>query len=101
MFVYMTGAKQTKAYKFARAFHGPYRIKEVMETGVVVQPVDKPNQEPIRLAMDRVRRCPHQIPDTFWPTKKKGPEMEKSLPAPVLLPQKAWSDHLQSSPRTS
>ncbi len=26
VFVYMPGAKATKAYKFARAFHGPYRI---------------------------------------------------------------------------
>ena len=65
----MPSAKQNKAYKFARAFHGPYRVKETMDSGVVVVPVDRPNQEPVRVAMDRVRR-PHQIDDTFWPSKK-------------------------------
>ena len=70
-----------------------------METGVVIQPMDKPNQEPIRVAIDRVRLCPRQIPDTLWPTKKKGPEKGKSLPTRV--PQTAWSGRLRSSPRTS
>ena len=48
----MPGAKQNKAYKLARAFHGPYRVKKVEETGVVVLHVDQPTQEPIRVAMD-------------------------------------------------
>ena len=35
----MPAAKVTKAYKFARPFHGPYRITAVHETGVEVRPV--------------------------------------------------------------
>ena len=41
------GAKQTKAYKFVRAFHGRYRVMEVLEMGVVVQSIDRPQQEPM------------------------------------------------------
>ena len=36
VFVYVPAAKACKAYKFARPFHGPYRIIEQNEIGVVV-----------------------------------------------------------------
>ena len=55
VFVYIPAAKASKAYKFARPFYGPYRIMEQNELGVVVQPVDKPQSEPIRVAYDRIR----------------------------------------------
>ena len=42
VFVYIPAAKATKAYKFARPFHGPYRIIEQSDTGVVVRQIDKP-----------------------------------------------------------
>ena len=80
VFVFMPSAKQNKAYKFARAFHGQYRVKEVMETGIVVVPVDRPNQAPIRVALDRVRRCPEQITNTFWPAKKQAQTESESQP---------------------
>ena len=38
--MYMPAAKLCKAYKFARPFHGPYRIVEQNETGVAVRPVN-------------------------------------------------------------
>ena len=104
VFVFMPSANQNKAYKFARAFHGPYRVKEAMDTGVVVVPVDRPNQEPVRVAIDRVRRCPCQIDDTFWPSKKKEPETEADS-QPTLTPapqsQTVWSGRLRGRPRTS
>ena len=43
--VYMPAAKATKAYKFARSFHGPYRTIEQSDTGVTVRPIDKPQTE--------------------------------------------------------
>ena len=67
--VYMPAAKACKAYKFARPFHGPFRILEQSETGVTIRPVDKPHAEPIRVAYDRVRHCSELLPDKFWPTK--------------------------------
>ena len=52
VFVYMPAAKATKAYKFARPFHGPYRITAVHDTGVEVRPVDRPQENAIRVALD-------------------------------------------------
>ena len=81
VFVFMPGAKQTK---FTRAFHGPYRVKEVLETGVLVQPVDRPNQES---TFDRVRYCPQEIKDEFWPPRKKTTEQVAVLETdPTRLP---------------
>ena len=76
VFVYMPAAKACKAYKFARPFYGPYRILEQNELGVVVRPVDKPQSEPIRVAYDRIRKCPDEIPNKFWPTsvRSRGPQ---------------------------
>ena len=51
VFVYMPAAKATKAYKFARSFHGLYRIIEQSDTGVVVSLIDKQQAEPIRVAL--------------------------------------------------
>ena len=54
VFVHMPGAKQGPAHKFARTFHGPFRVKEVVDNGVVVYPVDQPQKDPIRVAMNRI-----------------------------------------------
>jgi len=74
-FVYMPAAKACKAYKFARPFHGPYRIMLNIynNLGVLVQPVDRTQVEPIRIAYDWIRKCLEEIPAQFWPncTKKR------------------------------
>jgi len=36
---------------------------------VVIQLVDKPQAEPIRVAYDRVRHCSELLADKFWPTR--------------------------------
>ena len=70
VFVYMP---HTKAYKFARPFHGPFRVVEVWETGLTVQPVDKPDEKTIQVAFNRLRRCPEPISnDEFWPPRRKS-----------------------------
>ena len=47
--VNMPAAKATKAYKFARPFHGPYRSVEQSNTRVMGCPIGKPQAEPIRV----------------------------------------------------
>ena len=59
----MPGAKRGKAYKFARPFEGPYRMVALYDNGADVTHVDKPQSSPIRVALNRVRRCPREIPD--------------------------------------
>jgi len=85
----MPAAKATKAYKFARPFHGPYRITAVHETGIEVRPVDRPQEGSIRVALNRVRR-PEQIPDTFWPRKSQAKVPQSKTP-PVAKHSKRQS----------
>ena len=63
--MYVLAAKSCKAYKFARPFHGPYRIVEQNETGLAVRPVDQPQMEPIQVAYNRIRCCAGSILDLF------------------------------------
>ena len=72
VFVYMPAAKATKAYKFARSLHGPYRIIEQSDTGVIVHPIDKPQAEPIRVAYNRIRHYCDSLPNKFWPTRARS-----------------------------
>ena len=74
VFVYMPQEKLGKAYKFARPFHGPYRVKEVFDNGVEVCPVNRPDDTGIRVALNRIRACPDSIPShQVWPaTEKRG-----------------------------
>ena len=66
-----TGASR----KFARPFHGPYRITSVEANNACVRRVDRPQDEPILVALQRLRRCPDEVGDEFWPPdsqKKRG-----------------------------
>ncbi len=53
----MPKEKASKAKMFSRPFHGPFRL----DTGVVVVPVHKPQEASIRVALDRICRCPEDI----------------------------------------
>ena len=64
VFVYMPAKKSGKAHKFAKPFQGPYRIVSLFENGAEVRLVDKPSAGTIRVALNRVRRCPCDIPDS-------------------------------------
>ena len=70
VFIFMPAAKNSKAHKFARPFHGPFRVLEANNTGVVVRPVNQPDVPSIRVALNRVRRCPNEIGNDFWPAKQ-------------------------------
>ena len=61
-----TGARR----KFARPFHGPYQLVEVDVNTAKIRPVDQPENEPILVSLDRLRRCPDEIGDEFWPPRK-------------------------------
>ena len=61
VFVYMPASKANKAYKFAKPFEGPYRVLATYDNGADVRLVDQLSAESIRVAMDRLRRCPEQI----------------------------------------
>ena len=61
LFTYPKTRITCKAYKFARPFHGAFRVTEVLDTGVPVRPVYRPQEGSIRVALNRISRCPHAV----------------------------------------
>jgi len=70
--VFMPQDVSGKNRKLELPYHGPYRVSEVRPNCVVRQ-VDKPDEEPVLVSMDRVVRCSDQLPDTSWLGKKTRP----------------------------
>ena len=70
VFLYKPAEKTGEARKFARPYHGPYCIVEVDTNTARIRRVDKPEEDTIRVSLDRLRRCPVEAPDQFWPPDK-------------------------------
>ena len=45
---------------------------------MVIQSVDKPQAEPIRIAYDRVRHCSELLTDKFRPTRARSKSSKKT-----------------------
>ena len=82
VFVYMPAAKRGKAYKFAKPFSGSYRIVELFNNGAAVQLIARPHTGTVRVALNRIRRCPKEIPDTPEPEGTAEPEATESQEEP-------------------
>ena len=94
VFVLMPAAKAGKAHKFARPFHGPYRVLEVTTNNARAVPVGKPQDAPIFVALERIRHCPEEVPEgETWPPSKK------TIPLLVGMPF-MWNSQ-QSRPQNS
>ena len=76
--MYKPAERSVSAYKFACPYHGPYRILEVTSNNAKIRPVDKPQDEPILVALSRLLRCPEEIVDEFWPTRKSTTSVKTS-----------------------
>ena len=49
-----------------------------------IRRVDRPEEDTILVAVDRLRHCPSEVPDAFWPlTKQRGKKKDK-VPNPLL-----------------
>ena len=75
----------------------------------MVTPIDRPQETPIRVAMDRVRHCPKEIPDIFWPEHKKRGKQAKPAETrqstvadatPESESTGVWEGRLRSQART-
>ena len=84
--VFMPQEAQGKGRKLALPYHGPYRIQEVRSNCLLVRPVDRPDDQPILVSMDRVVDCPSELPDTSWlgPRQKRQRRTRKK---PVSTPE--------------
>ena len=65
--------------------------------------MDKPQDEPILVALSRLRRCPEEIGDDFWPTRKAITSVETSVqgipdndtPAAIAEQTGIWAGRLR------
>ena len=71
VFLFKPADKTGPARKFARAYHGPYRVLEMDTNTARIRPVDRPEDDAILVAVDRLRACPVEVRDVFWPAKKQ------------------------------
>ena len=72
VFLLKPSEKTGEARKFARPYHGPYRIVELSPSNAYIRRVDRPQDDPIFVALQRLRRCPDEIPDEFWPPDEES-----------------------------
>ena len=70
---------QGKTLKFARPFHGPFRIISLTATNAEVQLVDEPQSKSLFVSLNRVRTCYEELPDVSW----KGSLLHKYTPTPL------------------
>ena len=84
VFLFRPAEKTGAARKLARPFHGPYRLVELGPNTAKIRRVDRPEEEPILVAIDRLRRCPAELADDFWPPDRAK---RKSRAAPTTLPE--------------
>ena len=63
VFVYSPAERSGKAYKFARPFKGPYRVMKMLPSGAELSLIAEPTGPTIRVALNRLRRCPKEIVD--------------------------------------
>ena len=76
--VNMPHENQGKNRKLALPHHGPFQILDVQPNCLVVRPVDKPDDQAIRVSMDQVTVCPDELPDVSW----LGPNSRRKSESP-------------------
>lgn len=69
-----------KDRKLACPYHGPYRILAITPTNAKVKLVDCVDDRSIFVALDRLRRCYPELPDTSWTGRQRKTHKRKSKP---------------------
>ena len=89
---------QGKNRKLALPYHGPYRILEVQTNCPLLRPVDKPDMQAILVGMDRVTRCPKELPNTSWlgPKPKRNKTWKAKKSTVTTMPPTSHSYNLHS-----
>ena len=85
--VHMPSELQGKTWKFARPYHGPFRVLNVTPTNAEVRLVDDPKSDSMFVSMTRVRPCHDELPDTSW--RGSIPRKYGSRPNPPTVQQTA------------
>ena len=74
--IHMPSVVSGKAWKLARPYHGPYRVLSVT---IEARLVDDANADPIFVAVNRVRPCAADLPNTPWTGTTKRRRRRKRI----------------------
>ena len=81
--VYMPQEVSGKDRKLARPFHGPFRIINLTPTNAEVQLVEKPEESPLFIAIDRLRKCYMEMSDESWTGRQRRGRRSKRRRPPT------------------
>ena len=101
--VFMPHDKTGKKRKMALPYHGPFRIVEVLPNGLSVRPVDRPQDEPILVNVDRTTKCPDELSDESWlgsRGKRRQRAGRRKPPRPTSSPSHQNRYELRSRTKT-
>ena len=76
VFLFKPADKTGHARKFARPFHGHFRVVDLDSN--TAKRIDRPEEETVFVALDRLRHCPTEVPELFWPPDRRKSRKEKS-----------------------
>jgi len=90
--VYMPAKVKGKDRKIARPYHGPYWVLSLTPTNAEVRFIDDPTNEPIFVALERIRLCYPEQEGTTWTGRQKKKwksKRTKTQGEPSLVPPSA------------
>ena len=108
VFVFIPAMKSGPAHKLACPYKGPYRIIELYPNGAELVLIRRPKLRTIRVALNRIRRCPDEVGEDAPTTETTSATLDQETETERLRPRAAisletaggpWRDRLQ--PRTT
>ena len=69
--IHMPAAALGKSWRLAHPYHGPYKVSSVTPTNIEAKLVDNVNAKSILVAVNRIKPCAANLPDTTWTGAKK------------------------------
>ena len=99
--VFMQSETTGKQRNLSLPYHGPYRVIDVTDNNVSVRPVDKPDESPMLVNMERVTKCSDALPNILWlgPRSRRKRHKKVTLSSPpksTLNPNPSHNYNLRS-----
>ena len=96
VFLYKPAEKTGENRKFARPFHGPYRVMEMSANTAKILRVDT-----LLVSLERLRRCPEEIGVEFWPPDKKATSKKATSKKAMSVSRRKERTSVSSAPDTA
>ena len=91
VFLFKPVEKIGEVRKLSRPYHGSYRVVQLDTNTAHIRRVDCPQEDAILVALNRLRRCPLEVGDEFWPPDKKAAKRASKKPKSKPLRSARWS----------